>query len=133
MSRARVTIYVCVSCRISIEGDECNFDRPGGALACTIKGCLSDAGAADIEVKPVECLAVCTRPCTIALTGEDKWTYVVGDLDAQAHASEIAAAAQLFAASGDGIIPWKERPLPFRKGVIARIPPKTYQLAETAE
>jgi predicted metal-binding protein len=41
--------------------------------------------------------------------------------------------AQRFAASKDGIIPWKERPLSFRKGVIARIPPETYRMTEKTE
>ena len=55
------------------------------------------------------------------------------DVDAQSHAEEVAAVAQQFAASEDGIIPWKERPLFFRKGVIARVPPETYRITEKAE
>jgi predicted metal-binding protein len=132
MSGARATIFVCVSCRTPVEGSEDAFDKPGRALASDIAAHLRDAGASDIDVRPVECLAVCKRPCTIALAGENKWTYIAGDI-AGAQAAEIAEAAQRFAASEDGIIPWKERPLCLRKGIVARVPPDTYRIAETLE
>jgi predicted metal-binding protein len=133
MSGARITIFVCVTCRVPIDGDENDFETPGGELAAAIEARLRDVGASGIEVRPVECLSVCKRPCTIAFAGQDKWTYVIGGLDTKSHAEEIAAMAQRFAASKDGIIPWKERPLSFRKGVIARIPPETYRMMEKTE
>ena len=71
----------------------------------------------------VDCLAVCKRPCTVALVAADKWTYLIGDLDPCSHVDEIVAAAKSFAASDNGIVPWRERPASFRKGVIARVPP----------
>jgi predicted metal-binding protein len=48
---------------------------------------------------------------------------VVGDLDPERHAEDVIAAARGFAASDTGIIPWRQRPLSFRKGVVARVPP----------
>ena len=60
---------------------------------------------------------------TVALVGADKWTYLIGDLDPASHVEEIVAAAKSFAASDNGIVPWRERPVSFRKGVIARVPP----------
>ncbi len=55
-------------------------------------------------------------------------TYVVGDLESPAsdlpgHVDEILAAATAYAKTDNGIVPWKERPATFRKGVISRIPP----------
>ncbi len=52
----------------------------------------------------------------------DKWTYIIGDLTL-AHADDVVAAAISFQRSPNGIVPWAERPQPFRKGVIARVPP----------
>ena len=81
-------------------------------------------------LKAVECLSVCKRPCTVALAAPGKWTYVVGDLDRESHLEDIVVAARRYAASADGIVPWRERPLSFRKGVVSRTPPLA--LAETA-
>ena len=111
------------------EGAEVAGEEPGDVLEARLR----DVGASGIEVRAVECLSVCKRPCTIAFAGQDKWTYVIGGLDTKNHAAEIVATAQRFAATEDGIIPWKERPLFFRKGVIARIPPETYRIMEKAE
>jgi predicted metal-binding protein len=91
------------------------------------------AGEPGIAVETVDCLAVCQRPCTVALAGEGKWTYVVGDLDNALHGEEVAAVARAYAATADGIVPWKERPATFRKGVISRIPPLTSSQSEAAE
>ena len=84
---------------------------------------LQGDGQARLAVTAVDCLAVCKRPCTVAFSGTDKWTYLIGDLDPESHVDEIVAAAKSFAASENGIVPWRERPASFRKGVIARVPP----------
>ena len=95
-----------------------------GARPRTLPAAVSPVVAGSgIAVLPVECLAVCKRPCTIALAADNKWTYLIGDLDADLHLDEIVGAAKSFAASANGIVPWKERPVSFRKGVVARVPP----------
>ena len=123
MAEATVTIFVCVSCRRSLGDAEESFDQPGRGRADTLRARLRDGGQKNVTVTPVDCLAVCKRPCTVALAGADKWTYLIGDLDPDSHAEEILAAALSFAASENGIVPWRERPASFRKGVIARVPP----------
>ena len=123
MAEASVTIFVCVSCRRSLGDAEEAFDQPGRGRVDTRQGRRGAGGPASVTVTPVECLAVCKRPCTVALAGADKWTYLIGDLDPDTHAEEIVAAALSFAASENGIVPWRERPASFRKGVIARVPP----------
>ncbi len=123
MDDASVTIFVCVSCqRPTGEAGE-TFDRPGRELVEALRVRLNDARPTGIAVAPVDCLAVCKRPCTVALSGGGRWTYLIGDLDAAAHADEIVAAARSYVASTNGIVPWKERPASFRRGVIARVPP----------
>jgi predicted metal-binding protein len=76
-----------------------------------------------IALKAVECLSVCKRPCTIALAAPGKWTYVIGDLISDSHLEDIVVGARRYAVSPDGIVPWRERPLCFRKGVVSRTPP----------
>jgi predicted metal-binding protein len=107
------TLLVCVTCR---SGN----DLVGAMLYEALGARL--AGEA-IALQPVECLSVCKRPCTVALAAPGKWTYVVGDLDRQEHVEDVVAAARRYAAAPDGLVPWRERPLPFRKGVVSRTPP----------
>jgi len=89
----------------------------------TLRSRLKNAGAGDVTVTPVECLAVCKRPCTVAVTAQEKWVYIIGDLDPAQHADEVVEAALAYQRSEDGIVPWKERPPTFRKSVVARLPP----------
>ncbi|TAJ41717.1 MAG: DUF1636 domain-containing protein [Reyranella sp.] len=121
MDEATVTIFVCISCRRSLGDAEESFDQPGRDLADALRVRLGDQTG--VAVTPVDCLAVCKRPCTVALAGAGKWTYLIGDLDPDSHAEEVVAAALSFAASENGIVAWRERPASFRKGVIARVPP----------
>jgi predicted metal-binding protein len=108
------TLFVCVTCK---SGEELK----GAALFAALEARL--ASEPDIALKAVECLSVCKRPCTVALAAAGKWTYVVGDLARELHVEDILVAAQRYAASHDGIVPWRERPLAFRKGVVSRTPP----------
>jgi predicted metal-binding protein len=112
--RSEATLFVCVTCK---AGE----DRPGRDLFDALSERLQ--GEPGLELRAVECLSVCKRPCTVALTARGKWTYVVGDLSLESHLDDIVAAARRFAATSDGLVPWRERPLPFRKGVISRTPP----------
>lgn len=117
------TIFVCVACRKESAESATAFEQPGRALVEELSAGVADRGLEGIRVEPVECLAVCKRPCTLALKADGKWTYIIGDLDREAHVDEILAAAESYARSDTGIVPWKERPPTFRKGVIARVPP----------
>jgi predicted metal-binding protein len=107
------TLLVCVTCKSGEEQVGAAFYRALGARF---------AGS-DVALRAVACLSVCKRPCTVALAAPGKWTYVVGDLDACDHLDDIVTAARRYAETPDGLVPWRERPLPFRKGVVSRTPP----------
>ena len=119
----RTVVFVCTTCRIVVENGDDAANRPGLAFAAALRDKLACETA--VEVREVECLAVCKRPCTIALVAEGKWTYLVGDLNTSVHLDDVAAMARAYAASENGIVAWRERPQCFRSGVIARVPPTT--------
>ena len=98
------TIFVCVSCRRGGEEDDSD-DRPGQALVQAIEAHLGRERQPLVAVTAVDCLAVCKRPCTVALCGAGKWTYLIGDVDPDAHVAEVVAAARSFAASENGNTP----------------------------
>ena len=112
--RSAATLLVCVTCK-SDEGPM------GAGLFAALEARL--VAEPHIALKAVECLSVCKRPCTVAFAAPGKWIYVVGDLKRELHLEDIVTAAGLYAASPVGIVPWRERPLAFRKGVVSRTPP----------
>ncbi len=114
-------VYVCVTCRAEGEATPPPEGRAGQRLLDALLAELDPQSG--ISVVPVECLSVCRRPCTVSFAAPAKWTYVYGDLPAEGAAPLVMAAARLYAATPDGLIPWKLRSDPIKKGVVARIPP----------
>lgn len=116
----KVTVRVCATCRAEGEALEPREARSGARLYAAL---AAARGEGDPEVAAVECFSVCKRPCTISFEAPGAWTYVYGDFSAATDPQEIFAAARLYAASPQGLIPWRERPAALKKGVVARLPP----------
>lgn len=114
-----VTLHVCITCRRG-PPDAGDDVRPGTALYTA----LVAAGAPDgVHIRPVECLSACDNGCSMALSGPGRWSYIYGHMDAEIHVSDILAGAAAYAGAPDGIVPWRARPVIFRKQSLARIPP----------
>jgi predicted metal-binding protein len=117
-----ICLHVCVTCR-EAGGPDDKALRPGALLHKALTEALARPDAPKVRIEAVECLSVCKRPCTIALSGPERWTYVYGDLNAETSVEAILDGVRRYAATSDGLVPWRERPEAFRKGVVARIPP----------
>lgn len=120
-----VTLYVCVTCR---AGEE---DETTPKAGRRLHDALTEAqrrqdGSPRFRIVETECLSNCNRGCSVALTGPGRWSYIYGDLS-QASVDDVLTGASNYAASEDGLVPWRERPTIFRKGAIARIPPSPKQ------
>ena len=116
-----IRILVCASCRA--PGGDPEAPRPGAVLAAGLSQALDACGEAGVTVETVECLSVCKRPCTVALTGDGRWTYIYGDLDPKDGVETLLSFARQYRETPDGIVPWRERAEAIRKGVVARLPP----------
>ena len=94
--------------------------RPGAVL----HEALSGSGLPEnVVLRPVECLSNCSNGCSIVLRGgAARWTYIYGNLSEEAVETVLDGATR-YAATADGLVPWRERPEHFRKNCIARIPP----------
>jgi predicted metal-binding protein len=111
------TIYVCITCKRTGEGE--SEPRPGALLA---DATVLAAEGTEITVRRVRCLANCTRGCSAAMRSNGSWTYMFGGLDI-ACAPALIEGVRLLARAADGIMPWRGRPEPLKRGLIARIPP----------
>ena len=120
-------VYVCVTCRYA--GDVESEPRPGSMLA---EATAKAAQGTGVIVKRVRCLANCTRGPSAAIRCNGSWTYVFGGLDT-ACAGALIEGARLLAGAADGLMPWRGRPAPLKRGLIARVPPLDFQEINAAE
>jgi predicted metal-binding protein len=113
-----VKLHVCITCRAGEPVAE-HETTPGARLHAAIVELGAPAG---VEIIPVACLSACTQGCSISLSSNGRWSYVYGRMSV-GDAAAILAGAAAYAATPDGLVPWRERPEIFRKQSLARIPP----------
>lgn len=114
-----VTLHVCTTCRMGAPVAE-DEPRPGARLLTALRAAGEPEG---VRIVPVECLSACDHGCNIALSGPGRWSYVYGRMDPDTHVADILAGTSAYAQTEDGLVPWRERPVIFRKQSLARIPP----------
>ncbi|WP_022707061.1 DUF1636 family protein [Paracoccus zeaxanthinifaciens] len=115
----RAILHVCTTCRGTDPAADPEAPRPGA----TLHAALSEAPPEGVEVRAVECLSACSQGCSVALNAPGKWSYVYGRLGPE-DAADIREGASAYAATPDGLVPWRQRPVIFRKQSLARIPPQ---------
>jgi predicted metal-binding protein len=114
-------LHVCVTCLAGEDRE--TVPRAGRRLHDALADAQRRQGEPpSFRIVEAECLSNCNRGCSVALSGPGRWSYVYGDLG-EASVDDLLAGASRYAATVDGLVPWRERPTIFRKGVIARIPP----------
>lgn len=118
-----VELLVCVKCRRDLDVPE-DGTRPGEALHAELANRTMPEG---VTLKAVECLSNCASGCSVAVRGgPQRWTYVYGNLMEDRDADMIVDGIAKYAATADGLVPWRTRPEHFRKNCIARIPPQEF-------
>ena len=118
-----VELLVCTTCRRGQPTDD-EGARPGALLHNALRAQEVPEG---VTLRAVECLSNCDQGCSLVLRGGDRrWTYVYGNFngaDGGKDAEMILDVAAQYRDTTDGLIPWRQRPVHFRKNCIARIPP----------
>ena len=109
-----VVVSVCTTCKPA-EGD--------AAIGQSLLDATRAAVDGEATVRAVQCLGVCKRPGTVAVTAPDRYTFIFGDLQGETGAVAVAAFVKSYARANLGLVPWRERAQVIRKGLVARIPP----------
>src|SRR5262245_14213451 len=105
--RAPAIVSVCMTCRpVGAMGEgPCAGAAMHEALAPVMRAQLPEA-----QVRPVQCLGVCKRPATVAVSAPDGYTFVFGDLEPQTGVEAIIAFVRSYALFAHGFVPWSARP-----------------------
>ena len=124
---AAPTVYVCMTCRRADTPE--NEPRPGALLAAAT---AKVAEGTEVAVHRVQCLAKCSRGPSAAVRCNGSWAYIFGGLD-EACAGALIEGARLLAGAADGIMPWRGRPEPLKRSLIARVPPLGFESIQTKD
>ena len=112
-----VIVSVCVTCKISDSGAIVGPD-----MLAAVQAAIGN-GDPNVQVRPVQCLSVCKRPATVAVTSPDGYTFLFGDLQTGSGTAALVSFVKSYRNSDSGLVPWRERADVLRKGMVARVPP----------
>jgi predicted metal-binding protein len=115
-----IIVSVCTTCKTADGGMVVGAD-----MFEAIKAALGTTDA-NVTVRPVQCLSVCKRPATVAVTSPDGYTFLFGDLQTDSGSAALTAFVQSYQKSDYGLVPWRERAEVLRKGMLARVPPMAW-------
>jgi predicted metal-binding protein len=94
-------------------------------MFAAVKAAIGDIDA-DAVVRPVQCLSVCKRPVTVAVSSADGYTFLFGDLETESGTAALTSFVASYRTSDYGLVPWRERAEVLRKGMVARVPPMAW-------
>ncbi len=117
------TLYVCETCRYSVDEQELDGRRGGELLAEHVEAQLALNGDS-IELRRTRCLMACNRHCTVHLRAPGKISYVIGDFEPVAESAEtLLDYARNYQQSETGMVPYKTWPEGIKGHFVARVPP----------
>jgi predicted metal-binding protein len=111
-----VVVSVCVTCKTADGGTVVGPD-----MFESVKAAIGPSDS--VLVRPVQCLSVCKRPATVAVTSPDGYTFLFGDLQTESGTAALVSFVKSYQKSDYGLVPWRERAEVLRKGMVARVPP----------
>ena len=112
-----VIVSVCTTCKTADGGVVVGPD-----MFAAVRAAFGEDDA-HIVVRPVQCLSVCKRPATVAVTSPDGYTILFGDLQTESGTAALKSFVKSYQKSDYGLVPWRERADVLRKGMVARVPP----------
>src|ERR1700754_890170 len=119
-----IVVRVCITCK-TVDGGA----LVGPQMYTAVQAAIGQDDA-NIAVRPVQCLSVCKRPATVAVTSPDGYTFLFGDLQTETGAAALVSFVQSYRKSDFGLVPWRERAEVLRKGMVARVPPLRWSPAD---
>ncbi len=110
-------LHVCVTCRAGkplVEGET----PPGRHMHAAL---LAHPAAANVELREVACLSVCSDGCAAAISMPGKWTYLLGRLQPEL-SGDLLDYARIYAAHPTGTVLPSRRAPSLARMVMGRLP-----------
>ena len=115
-------VVVCNTCRVSAEDRETAGGERGGALLAAALRAL--AAGTGVAIQEMPCLFNCAQHCSVHLRAPGKIGYVLGRFEPTDEAARaILDYAIAYAASADGVVPYRQWPEGVKGHFIVRVPP----------
>ena len=122
--QSRCTLHVCTSCRIARTPREPKENRQGFQLYHDLREAISMSPLKEcVDVKPAACLSLCPRPCAIAISSSESWTYLFGDQVPTKTTADIIECLSSYLNAPNGFMTREERPKYLRRSILGRVPP----------
>ncbi|MBG1261085.1 DUF1636 family protein [Nostoc commune] len=118
------TVFVCKSCNRSSEErpEKSLFD--GDTLLDKLNTlCSKKLPSDEIIIQPVGCLWACSQGCVVAVSSDEKPTYLFVNLTPEESAAALLEFMQLYIKSRKGNIVWEKLPQVLQSKIFAQIPP----------
>ena len=119
------SLVVCTTCKFSPESKLAPDGRTGGeTLLAHLRDALQASGRDDLAIEPQACLWNCTRPCSVVMRDDQRFSYVTGgNSPTREQAEAVIAWFDAHGQTETGEVPFKLWPDKMRGHFIARIPP----------
>ena len=119
------SLVVCSTCKFSAEAKHAPDGRTGGEiLIAAMHDVLAEQERNDVSVQTQICLWNCTRPCSVVMRDDERFSYVTGGNEpTKAQAEAILKWFDAHGATETGEVPFKQWPQAMRGHFIARMPP----------
>jgi len=118
-------LVLCSTCKFSAEQKFSPEGLTGGQmLLAALREVLSEKGRTEVVVHEQACLWNCTRPCSVIIQDDQRFSFVTGgNTPDREQAEAILAWFDLHGATETGEVPFRQWPQKMRGHFIARMPP----------
>ncbi|MEA5600489.1 DUF1636 family protein [Nostoc sp. UHCC 0252] len=118
------TIFVCKSCHRSSEERPENAPFDGDILLDKLNNlCSEQLSSNEIKIQSVGCLWACSQGCVVAVSSDEKPTYLFVNLTPEESAAALLEFMQLYIKSRKGNVVWEKLPQVLQSAIFAQIPP----------
>ncbi|QIZ70659.1 DUF1636 domain-containing protein [Oxynema aestuarii] len=124
---SEVTLFACCLCRFSPE-EKSRDDLSGGEhLLARVQAELKARNLQErIAVRPLRCMAACSRGCNVTLAAPGKLTFVLSGLSPTESAVALSEFCEQYVATPEGKVPYRERSAIVREATALILPPLPY-------